>query len=381
MNVLNIKRLKFLDRTLVIAFIALLVYGLIILVSAGNSISSDPYFYMKKQLLWLGIGLSFAILIMLYDFSQLEKYSRYLYWLSILILLVVLVFGKEVRGTTGWIGFGPLPMVQPAEFTKILLILAFADFLNRRRGAMETFGEMMPCFLYMGLPFALIMLQPDLGTALVYIAITVAMMYIAGANPKVLGIVILSAAAVVALWLFMHFNFGVWLPLDDYQIKRLIVFVDPYNDGQGGRGAGWNTIQSLVAIGSGGLTGKGLFNGTQVQLNFLPEHHTDFIYAVIGEELGFLGAALVLVLYGIILWRSIEISFTAKDLFGTLMIIGITAMWLFHIFENIGMSIGLMPITGIPLPFLSYGGSSLLTNMIAVGFILNVNIRGKKIVF
>ncbi|HHW60920.1 MAG TPA: FtsW/RodA/SpoVE family cell cycle protein, partial [Syntrophomonadaceae bacterium] len=147
------------------------------------------------------------------------------------------------------------------------------------------------------------------------------------------------------------------------------------------RGAGWNTIQSLVAIGSGGLTGKGLFQGSQVQLNFLPEHHTDFIYAVIGEELGFIGAAFVLVLYALLLWRSVEISFTAQDLYGTLVVIGITAMWLFHIFENIGMSIGIMPITGIPLPFLSYGGSSLLTNMIAVGLILNVNLHDKKIVF
>ena len=144
---------------------------------------------------------------------------------------------------------------------------------------------------------------------------------------------------------------------------------------------GWNTIQSLVAIGSGGLTGKGLFQGTQVQLNFLPEHHTDFIYAVIGEELGFLGAAFVIICYGILLIRAIIIASNSKELFGSLLVLGITAMWLFHVFESIGMSIGLMPITGIPLPFLSYGGSSMLANLIAVGFILSVNVRGKKIVF
>ncbi len=157
--------------------------------------------------------------------------------------------------------------------------------------------------------------------------------------------------------------------------------LDPYNDGQGGRGAGWNTIQSLVAIGSGGLTGKGLFHGTQVQLNFLPEHHTDFIYAVIGEELGFIGAAFIILLYGILLIRAVAISFNAQDSYGSFLVIGISAMWMFHVFENIGMSIGMMPITGIPLPFLSYGGSSMLTNMLAVGLILSVNIRGKKIVF
>jgi rod shape determining protein RodA len=301
--------------------------------------------------------------------------------MSVFILVLVLVFGQEIRGTTGWISIGPLPAAQPAEFTKVLLILAFADFLTRRRGELNTLSQMAPCFAYMGLPFVLIMLQPDLGTALVYIVVTVVMMFVAGANPRVLAKTIAGITAVVALALFLHFQFNMWLPLDDYQINRLTVFVNPYNDGQGGRGAGWNTIQSLVAIGSGGLTGKGLFNGTQVQLNFLPEHHTDFIYAVIGEELGFMGAAFIIVLYAILIIRSVVISFSARELYGSLLVIGISSMWLFHIFENIGMSIGLMPITGIPLPFLSYGGSSLITNMISVGLILSVNVRGKMIVF
>jgi rod shape determining protein RodA len=265
--------------------------------------------------------------------------------------------------------------------TKILLILAFAEFLDKRRGNLETLGEMVPCFLFMGLPFALIMLQPDLGTALVYIFFTIIMMFTAGANPKILWKIIVAAVIVIGTLLFLHFQFGLPLPLDDYQIKRLIVFVDPYQDGQGGRGAGWNTIQSLVAIGSGGLAGKGLFNGTQVQLNFLPEHHTDFIYAVIGEEFGFLGAAIIVLLYGGLILRAIFIGHNSRDMYGTLIVVGITAMWLFHVFENIGMSIGLMPITGIPLPFLSYGGSSMVTNLLAVALILSVNVRGRKLVF
>jgi rod shape determining protein RodA len=159
------------------------------------------------------------------------------------------------------------------------------------------------------------------------------------------------------------------------------VFIDPYNDGKGGRGAGWNIIQSLVAVGSGGLLGKGLFQGTQAQLNFLPEHHTDFIFAVVGEEFGFIGAGLLLLLFAVILLRTIFIAYNAKDFFSTLVAIGIISMWLFHIFENIGMSIGLMPITGVPLPFISYGGSFMLANMIAVGLLLDINIKGKKIVF
>ncbi|MEA1961096.1 MAG: rod shape-determining protein RodA [Bacillota bacterium] len=378
---MNIKRLKFVDKTFLLVLMIILGYGLLILSSAGSSISSDHLYYLKKQAVWMMLGLGIAVLIVRFDFGQVEKFTPYLYGFSVLILVVVLVFGQEVRGTTGWIGFGPLPMLQPSEFTKVLLIISFAEFLNRRKGVLQTFGEMLPCFVYMGIPFLLIMMQPDLGTALVYIALTICMMFVAGANPRILFWLILSAGLVIALALFLHFRFDLWLPLDDYQIRRLTIFVDPYNDGQGGRGAGWNTIQSLIAIGSGGLTGEGLFNGTQVQLNFLPEHHTDFIYAVIGEELGFLGAAAVLVLYGVLLNRAIVIASQAKDFYGTLLVIGVTAMWLFHIFENIGMSIGLMPITGIPLPFLSYGGSSMLTNMLGVGLILNVNIRGKKLVF
>ena len=378
---MEIKRLKFIDKTYVITLLTLLVFGLVVLASASSSISSDPYFYLKKQITTIGLGIIAIFIILRYEYMELRRYSWFLYGLSVLLLIVVLVLGEEVRGTTGWISIGPLPAVQPAEFTKILLIVSFADFLNSRKGELNTLKEMLPCFAYMGLPFLLIMLQPDLGTALVYIAIILVMMYVAGANPKILCTILGSGILLLVLIFFAHVHFGLPLPLEEYQINRLIVFLDPYNDGQGGRGPGWNTIQSLVAIGSGGLTGKGLFNGTQVQLNFLPEHHTDFIYAVIGEELGFIGAAFVILLYGILILRAINISYESKELYGTLIVLGITAMWLFHIFESIGMSIGLMPVTGIPLPFLSYGGSSMLTNLIAVGLILNVNIRGRKIVF
>lgn len=378
---MDLKRLKFIDKSFIIILLVLLSFGLITLSSATRGVSSDPYFYLEKQIAAIIVGVVLATFIIRYDYSQLKRFNLYLYGFSLFLLVLVLVFGQEVRGTTGWINLGPLPPIQPAEITKILLILAFANFLDKRRGNMETLGDMVPCFLFMGVPFALIMLQPDLGTALVYIFITIIMMFTAGANPKILWKIIAAAVIIIGMLLFMHFQFGLPLPLDDYQIKRLVVFVDPYKDGQGGRGAGWNTIQSLVAIGSGGLTGKGLFNGTQVQLNFLPEHHTDFIYAVIGEEFGFLGATFVILLYGGLLLRAIFIGHNSRDLYGTLVVIGITAMWLFHIYENIGMSIGLMPITGIPLPFLSYGGSSMVTNLLAVALILSVNVRGRKLVF
>jgi len=378
---LNVKRLRLMDKYFLVALVLIVLFGLLVLSSASNGVSGNPYLYLKKQGFFAAVGLVAAFFIIRLDYTQLEKYSDYLYFASIAILVIVLVFGTEVRGTTGWIAIGSLPPMQPAEFTKIFLILSFAEFLSRRKDQLNSIMQMLPCFVYMGIPFMLIMLQPDLGTALVYIVITVIMMYMAGANPKILTGLILGFTAVIALWVFLHFKVNLWLPLDDYQIKRLAVFVDPYQDGQGGRGAGWNTIQSLIAIGAGGFKGTGLFNGTQVQLNFLPERHTDFIFAVIGEELGFIGAFLLIALYAVLLYRALVISGSARELTGTLIVVGISAMWLFHIFENIGMCIGLMPITGIPLPFLSYGGSSMLTNMIAVGLIMSVNIRGKKLVF
>lgn len=373
--------MKFIDKPFIIVLFLILAFGFVILLSATNAISSNPFYYLKTQIVAVVLGVIISIFIIRYDYAQLSRYNIFIYGAAILLLIVVLIFGEELRGSTGWITIGPLPTFQPAEFTKIILIFAFADFLNQRRGNLDTLAELAPCFIYMGIPFILIMLQPDLGTALVYLVFTIVMMYVAGANPRIMTSLILAGVIAVSLLLFLHFQYNFPLPLEEYQIKRLTMFVDPYDDGQGGRGAGWNTIQSLVAIGSGGFLGKGLFNGTQVQLNFLPEHHTDFIYAVIGEELGFLGATFIIFLFAILLLRTVYIAYNAKDFYGTLIVIGISAMWLFHIYENIGMSIGIMPITGIPLPFLSYGGSSMLTNIIAVGVVLSINVRGKKIVF
>ncbi len=378
---MELKRLRFLDKPFLIVLTLIIVLGLVVLLSATNAISSNPLYYLKTQIAAIVLGIIISFFIIRYDYSQLARYNAFIYGSAIFLLVLVLIFGEELRGSTGWITIGPLPTFQPAEFTKIILIIAFADFLNRRRNNLDTLAELIPCFIYMGIPFILIMMQPDLGTALVYLVITTVMMFVAGANPRIMISLILGGVIFIAALLFLHFQYDMPLPLADYQIKRLTMFVDPYDDGQGGRGAGWNTIQSLVAIGSGGFWGKGLFNGTQVQLNFLPEHHTDFIYAVIGEELGFIGGAIIIILFGLLLLRTVYIAYNAKDFYGILIVLGISAMWLFHIYENIGMSIGIMPITGIPLPFLSYGGSSMLTNIIAVGIVLSVNIRGKKIVF
>ncbi|MGI6549928.1 MAG: rod shape-determining protein RodA [Syntrophomonadales bacterium] len=378
---MNRRALKVIDKPFILALTALIVFGLVILTSASGGINSDaPFYYVQKQLVSLGIGVCLVMIMLNVDYSQVNRYNNLLYVATNILLIVVLVLGTEQRGLQGWISVGGFNF-QVAEFAKIMIILCFADFLAKRQGMLHTFREMLPCFIYMGLPILLVMAQPDLGTALVFVAITLGMMFVAGANPRILLGIITGGLALVVLALFLHVQFGMWLPLEDYQIKRLTVFIDPYNDGKGGRGAGWNIIQSLVAVGSGGLLGKGLFQGTQAQLNFLPEHHTDFIFAVVGEEFGFIGAGLLLLLFAVILLRTIFIAYNAKDFFSTLVAIGIISMWLFHIFENIGMSIGLMPITGVPLPFISYGGSFMLANMIAVGLLLDINIKGKKIVF
>jgi rod shape determining protein RodA len=372
---------KVIDKPFILALTALILFGLVILTSASGAINSDaPLFYVEKQLVSLGIGIGLVLMMLNIDYSYVNRYNNIIYVATNILLIVVLVLGTEMRGLQGWISVGGLNL-QVAEFAKILIILCFADFLSKRQGMLYTLRDMVPCFMYMGLPFLLVMAQPDLGTALAFIVITLGMMFVAGANPRILLWIIFGGLALVILIMFLHLQFGMWLPLEDYQIKRLTVFLDPYNDGNGGRGAGWNIIQSLVAVGSGGLFGKGLFQGTQAQLNFLPEHHTDFIFAVVGEEFGFIGAGLLLLLFAVILLRAIYIAYNAKDFFSTLVAIGIISLWLFHVFENIGMSIGLMPITGVPLPFISYGGSFMLANMIAVGLLIDINIKGKKIVF
>ena len=260
-----------------------------------------------------------------------------------------------------------------------MIIVCFASYLSKRQGELQRLRDLAPCFLYFVVPFLLVFIQPDLGTSLVFVVIFFGMLYLAGARPSLLLKLLGGGLAVIALALALHFSpLHVPLPLQDYQLSRLVVFINPYSDPQGD---GYHIIQSLVAVGSGGLWGKGLYHGSQVQLNFLPEHHTDFIFSVIGEELGFLGAGILLVLYYNLIARAQAMAFQSRDTFGRLMIGGIIFMWLFHILENIGMTIGIMPVTGIPLPFMSYGGSSMLTNMIAVGLILNVCMRKELLLF
>ncbi|MEW6661337.1 MAG: rod shape-determining protein RodA [Bacillota bacterium] len=373
--------LQNIDYTLILSLLAILSMSAVVLYSASASvIPGDPTYYFRKHLMWIGVGFAALIAVLTINYSHLTRMGWHIYALNLLMLLAVLVLGDDAKGATRWLGYGPLK-IQPSEFAKVFIIISFAQFLVKRQGKLDRLWDLIPCFAFFIPPMLLIMAQPDLGTSLVFVAILFGMLFIGGANPRLLtGIILFGLLACIGV-LVGHFRFGLPVPLEGYQLMRLVVFLNPYNDGYGGRGAGYNIIQSQVAIGSGGLWGQGLTKGSQVQLNFLPEHHTDFIFSVVGEELGFIGAASLLILYFVLIYRCIRIAFEAKDLFGALLVTGVTSMIFFHIVENVGMTIGLMPITGLPLPLFSSGGSSMLANMLALGLVLNINLRRQKIVF
>ncbi len=254
--------------------------------------------------------------------------------------------------------------LQPSEFAKIALIITLAAFMAERKGNIAL-KDILFSSLHLAVPLGLVIIQPDLGTAMVFLAIWLGILLVSGAKINHYLLIILLCIIIFSLALQFHM-------LKDYQMRRLLVFLNPDLDPLG---SGYNLLQSKIAIGSGRLQGKGLFSGTQGRLNFIPSHHTDFIFAVLGEELGFLGTSLLLGLYFILLSRGIRIASTAKDMFGTLVATGIIVMLLFQIMVNVGMTIGIMPITGIPLPLVSYGGSSLLANMIAIGLLFNICMR------
>lgn len=377
------KLLKNLDYTLIITIFLILGFSFLIIASASQSASpGNPYFYAKKQLINIIVGLVAMFGVLTINYVHLGPRQKWLYGLMLFLLVIVWIpgIGHSSKGAQSWINLGFM-LLQTSEVAKLLFIIAFAQFLAQRENELNSLKDFLPTFLYVLVPMLLVVIQPDLGTALVFTGIFFGMMFISGANLKLLSALGIGGliAAIGGTW--VHFNIVEWMPLKAHQIQRLIVFVDPYNDGKGGLGFGFNLIQSKVAIGSGGLWGKGWGSGTQVQGNFLPEHHTDFIFAVAGEEFGFIGAAILLLLYLFLIYRLVLIAFHAKDMFGTLIVIGITSMFLFHLLVNVGMTIGIMPITGIPLPLLSYGGSSMLINLASLGLALNIGMRRQKILF
>jgi rod shape determining protein RodA len=367
------KILKNFDIPLFINIVALVIMGLIAIYASTQTFSTEQSIrFVIIQSVAFALGLIAMGVIISIDYNQFGIFWKLVYFISILMLVAVLIpgIGKVNKGARGWIDLGIVEM-QPAEFAKIGIIITFAKLLENREDKLNTFKDLLVPAIHVGIPIILIMLQPDLGNALVFIVFTVGMLFVAGINIKfVWGSILTLLVSFPILWNF------ILLP---HQKSRLTTFMNPYNDPLGD---GYHVIQSMLAVGSGQITGKGLnAEDTMTNLNFLPEQWTDFIFSVISELTGFVGAAIIVVAFALFLFRLLHLSKIAKDQFGTLIIAGIFFMYLFQIVENIGMTIGLMPITGITLPFLSYGGSSMLTNMMAVGLVLNVTMRRHKIKF
>ena len=374
------KLLKNLNINIPLIVILLIALGFITISSAVEINNPEGFgkIYLQKQAVSIILGIIFIIVLQFVDYRLFKHYADMIYISTVSILVILLIIGQTVAGGKRWIELGPLNF-QPSELAKIAFILVLASVLDNKSDDLEYLTGFIKPFTYFLVLFMLIILQNDLGTALVLLVIFIVMLYAAGANTRFMIIIFGGTFAFLVLLILLHIYLGLPLPyFQDYQLNRLIVFVNPGVDPYG---IGYNIIQSKIAVGSGKLMGKGLFEGTQNQLNFLPEKHTDFIFSVLGEEFGFLGVLALLLLYLFLLWEILQIARQAKDNYGSLVTVGIAAMFLFHIIENIGMTMGVMPITGIPLPFISYGGTYMVISLIAIGLVININLRKKKILF
>ena len=361
--------LRRLDFPLLFASLALILYSLIIISSAThiNTPSEERFYFVQRQGLFAIINVIFAAFFLNFDYRGLQQYGKHLYIFNLIMLVAVMLFGTVALGAQRWIQLGPIS-IQPSEFSKLIMIICLASVLESRMGTLNTLRDLIPVAVYIGIPFILVLKQPDLGTSLVFMAIFFGMVIACGMRWRILfGIMLTGLASFPILWNFV---------LKDYQKMRLMVFLDPNVDPLG---SGYHIIQSKIAIGSGMLFGKGIFQGTQSQLNFLPENHTDFIFAVVGEEFGFIGAVILLLLYLIVMLRGIQIAKESADMFGRLLAVGITSMLAFHVLVNVGMTTGIMPVTGIPLPLMSYGVSALTTDIFAIAILLSVNMRKNKL--
>ena len=358
------------DWILMLSTISLIIIGCIVIGSAThvNREGLQLTGLVSKQLLFFGLNIIAIVGLQWLDYERLRPYAKWIYAATILMLLAVMIVGTSALGAQRWIQIGPIT-IQPSEFTKLMMIISLANMLESRVEKLNSFKELLPVFLFLGIPALLVFKQPDLGTSLVYVAILAGMLFVSGIRMRLVQIMVGTMVALAPLR---------WFDLQEYQKQGIMVFLNPNVDPFG---AGYHIIQSKIAIGSGLLFGKGLFEGTQSQLNFLPENHTDFIFSVVGEELGLLGCCVVLGLLLVVVYRSFLIAKRSVDPFGMLIATGIGSMFLFEVLVNVGMTTGIMPVTGIPLPFISYGVSALTTNLLSIGLLLNIVMRQKKRMF
>jgi len=350
------------DWVLVGLVVTLALMGILNLYSASHLGGEASSIYVR-QATWLAIGLVLMLAAAAVDYHWLETYAHHVYAAALVLLVVVLVAGRTVSGSQRWLTLGPV-VVQPSELAKLGLVAALARFfLQGQVGRSYTLRDLLIPLGILGAPFVLIALQPDLGTALLLAAIFFSLVFFVGMRWKSFLIVLVSGLAALPVF---------WSAMKDYQKSRVLTFFDPQNDPLG---AGYHVIQSKIAVGSGQLMGKGFLKGTQSHLYFLPERHTDFIFSVWAEEWGFMGAALAVIIYAMLIVWGLNIARRSKDRFGRLLAYGLTANLFWQGVVNIGMVLGLLPVVGVPLPLFSYGGSSLLTTLVSVGLLLNVSMR------
>ena len=360
------RELKNVEWSILICALILSVIGLVALFSATQSTEHDEF---NKQCIWLAVSLVIMIGVMIIDYQTLVRISPVFYGLFIILLIGVL-FTPEINGATSWFDIGFFSF-QPGEFAKVFVILFFAMAITKiqERGKAEI-NRPTRLLILMGVPILLIIKQPDFGTGMAFIVAAALMLITAGLDKKyIIGAIALICIAAPLIYQFV---------LPEHAKNRIDIFLNPESDP---RGAGYNIIQSKLAIGAGGLTGMGLLKGNQTQLGFLYPKTTDFIYAVIGEEMGFVVAGAIIIVYVVLITKCLYVAKTAKDEVGSLIATGITGIFIFHMIENIGMVMGLLPITGVPLPFISYGGSSLITNFICIGLLLNISSKRQKTIF
>lgn len=368
-------RLKRFDFMLFITTIALCIFGFIMINSATMSKASGSEPYLKTQITAFAIGLIAIFILVMMDYDIYGSLYIPIYAVSIGLLVYALikpVSASEWGDVRSWVSIGPV-VFQPSEVVKLSVIISLSKYIDIHRENINDPSVLIKTLVFALVPVVLILMQPDLGTALVFIFFIAVMIFIAGVDRKyIIAILTVFLALLVVSVIVFPKMMENYTPKDNYMLDRIVAFLYPELDPEG---IGYQVIQSKTAIGSGLLYGRGLNNGVQNQLGYLPTKETDFIFAVIGEELGLLGGLLLLCLYAILLYRLIKIARNAANLFGSLMVSGIAAMLFFHIFENIGMTMGLMPVTGIPLPFISYGGTFMLVNMISIGLCLSVGMK------
>ncbi|MCR1951832.1 MULTISPECIES: rod shape-determining protein RodA [unclassified Clostridium] len=369
---IDFKKLKEIDKVMLFSMIALMIFGIINIYLA--SVAEFGTLFLKRQSLWFVVCLVALYFVVAIDYTLLKSYTPLFYWGSILLLIVTIFIGTDINGARGWIRLGPLSF-QPSELAKMATIMMLGKTLEEMNGTINEWKNFLTMAFYAIVPAVFIVIQPDMGMTMVLFFIVLGIFFIGGLDLKIIGGGILSLLlAVIIVW-----NSGL---IQDYQKKRITSFMNPESDTSQ---SGYQLRQSLISIGNGGVLGlKGSStkeNSVGYAAQYVPEVQTDFIFASIGEQWGIAGAALLLLLYGLLISKMIAIGRTAKDTFGSIICVGLVAYFLFALLQNIGMTIGLMPITGITLPLLSYGGTSLLTTVMSIGLVLNVGMRRKKIYF